>query len=87
MRSDVSGVGEVDERNQGRRLSGVEDGKEGSSGVIGFVDGEVRIIFEPLVLSLRNKAISVSHNQGVYNRLRLGMSTVEALRSLLRGLI
>ncbi len=87
MRSDVSGVGEVDERNQGCRLGRVEDGKEGSSGVIGCVDGEVRMISEPLVLCLHHKPISVSRNQEVYNRLRLGMSTGEALRSLLRGLI
>ena len=53
MRGDEGGgVGGivVDEGNQGRCTGGVEDGKEGIDAVVRFVDGEVGVFAEPLVL-------------------------------------
>ena len=69
MRSDVSGIGEVDEGNQGRRLGRVEEVNEGGSGVIRFVDGEVRVIAKPLALCLRDISISFWCIEEVYSRL------------------
>ena len=53
MRGDEGGVGEVDEGDEGGGVCGVEDGKEGVGGVVCFVDGEIGVIAEPLVLRLQ----------------------------------
>ena len=80
MRTDVTGIGEVDERNQGRRLGGVQEVNEGGSGVIRLVDGEVRVVAEPLALCLRDISISRWYIEEVYCRLK-----PDANRMALRG--
>lgn len=52
MRADEGGVREVDEGNQGRGPGGVEDGKEGGTGVVRLVNGEIGIVAKPLALCL-----------------------------------
>lgn len=68
MCTDIRGVGEADERDQGCRLGGVEDGKEGGSGVVRLVDGEIRVFVEPFALCLRSECISLQRMVGFYNR-------------------
>lgn len=52
VRTDVGGVGEVDERNQCRRPGGVENGNKGGTGVVRLVNGEIGVSAKPLVLCL-----------------------------------
>ena len=59
VRTDVGGVGEVDEGNQGRRLGGVEEGNEGGGRVVRFEDGQVGILAKPLAFRLRDGDLSV----------------------------
>ena len=59
MRSDVTGIGEVDEGNQGRRLGRVEEMNEGGSSVVRLMDGEVRVIAKPFALCLHDIPISL----------------------------
>lgn len=65
--TDVGGVGEVDEGNQGCRSGGVEEGKEGGGGIVRLVDVEPRVSAEPLALCLRNESVSLRRIEKVYN--------------------
>ena len=57
--ADVSGVGEVDEGNQGCCVCGVEDGEERIGGVVCFVDRETGVTAKPLILRLQYGSISL----------------------------
>ncbi len=56
---DVSGIGQIDERDQSRRLGGVEQREEGGGGVVRLVDGEIRVSAEPFALCLYDTSISL----------------------------
>lgn len=52
VRTDEGGVGEIDEGNQCRGPSGVEDGNKGGTGVVRLVNGEIGVVAKPPVLCL-----------------------------------